>query len=99
MTATLWRQLCKKYGINIKFLSAHHPETDDQTESANRVMKNYLYTYIVYTQDDWVDHLLITKFATSNHINASTDMILFFADHGFNLCTGIESPKTYKRGK
>ena len=39
MTATLWRRLCQRYGINIKFSSAHHPETDGQTESANRVMK------------------------------------------------------------
>ena len=28
MTSTLWRQLCKKYGIKIKFSSAQHPETD-----------------------------------------------------------------------
>lgn len=40
MTTTLWKRLWARYGINIKFLSAHHPETDGQIENANRVMKN-----------------------------------------------------------
>ena len=69
---------------------------DGQTKSANRVMKNYLHAYIVYTQDNWVDHLPIAKFATSNHVNASTDMTLFFADYGFHPCISIELPGTYK---
>ena len=99
MTITLWRQLCKKYNINIKILSAHHPETDGQIESANRVLKNFLYAYIAYTQDNWVDHLPMAKFAASNHVNTSTSMTPFFADHGFHLHTGIESLKTYKGGE
>ena len=49
MTSTLWKPLCKRYGISIKFSSAHHLETNGQTEDANKVMKNYLRTYINYT--------------------------------------------------
>ena len=49
MTTILWRQLCKWYEINIKFSLAYHSETDGQTESANRVIKNYLRAYIAYT--------------------------------------------------
>ena len=60
-------------------------------------MKNYIHTYIVYTQDDWIDHLLMAKFATSNHINVSTDVTPFFANHSFHPCTSIEPPRTYKR--
>ena len=52
ITATLWRRLCKWYGINIKFFSVYYPETNSQTKSANRVIKNYLRAYIAYTQDD-----------------------------------------------
>ena len=72
MTNTLWKQLCERYGIKVKFLSAHHPETDDQTENANKVIKNYLRAYISYTQDDWVDHLPMAEFLANNHINEST---------------------------
>ena len=59
-------------------------------------MKNYLHAYIAYTQDNWVDHLPMAKFAASNHVNTSIGMTLFFADHGFHLHTGIESPRTFK---
>ena len=97
MTATLWRQLCKNYGINIKFSSVHYLETNNQIKSANRVMKNYLRIYIAYTQDDWMDHLLMAKFAVSNHVNTSPGMTLFFADHKFHPRTGIEPSKMYKK--
>ena len=99
MTAILWRRLCKQYGINIKFSLAHHPETDSQTKSANRVIKNYLRAYIAYTQDNWIDYLSIAKFTASNHVNASTNITSFFTNYGFNPCTGIEPPGTYKGEK
>ena len=72
MTATLWRQLCKRYCINIEFFSAHHLEIDGQIKSTNRVIKNYLHMYIAYTQDNWMDQLPMAKFATNNHVNIFT---------------------------
>ena len=96
MTATLWQRLCKWYSINIKFSSAHHWETGSQTKNANKIMKNYLRAYIAYTQNDWVDHLLMAKFTASNHINALTGVTLFFANHRFYPCTSVEPPRTYK---
>ena len=96
ITLTLWRQLCKRYGINIKFSSAHHPKTDGQIESANRVIKNYLQAYTAYTQDDWVNHLPMAEFATNNHVNTFTDVTSFFADHSFHPWTNIEPPRMYK---
>ena len=96
MTAMLWRQLCKWYNINIKFSLAHHPETDGQIKNVNRIIKNYLCAYIAYTQDNWVDHLSMAEFAASNHVNASTGMKLFFANHRFHPRTGIELSGTYE---
>ena len=92
MTSTLWRKLCKRYGIRIKFSSAQHPKTDGQTENANKVMKNYLQIYVSHTQDHWVDHLPMAEFLANNHINKSTGMTPFFADNGFYPCTGVEPP-------
>ena len=84
MTSKLWRRLCERYGIRIKFSSAQHPETDGQTENANKVMKNYLQAYVNYAQDNWVDHLPMAKFLANNHINELTRITLFFADNGFH---------------
>ena len=60
-------------------------------------MKNYLCAYIAYIYDNWMDYLPIAEFTTSNHVNAFTDVTLFFADHDFHPQTGIEPLGTYKR--
>ena len=96
MTSTLWKRLCERRGIRTKFSSAQHPETDEQTENANEVMKNYLRVYVSYTQDDWVDHLPMAEFSANNHINKLTGMTLFFADHGFHPRMGVEPLQAYE---
>ena len=97
MTSTLWKRLCVRYGIKVKFLSAHHPETDGQTKNANKMMKNYLRAYNSYTQDDGVDHLPMAEFSANNHVNESTKMTSFFADNGFHPRTGVEPPQAYQQ--
>ena len=99
MTSRLWRRLCERCGIGIKFSSAQHLETDGQTKNANKVMKNYLRAYVNHAQDDWVDHLPMAEFSANNHINESIGMTLFFADNGFHPRTGVEPPKAYERGR
>ena len=95
MTSKLWRRLCKRYGIKIKFSSAQRPETNGETKNANKVIKNYLKAHISHTQDDWVDHLPMAEFLANNHVNKSTKMTPFFADNGFHLCTGVEPFQVY----
>ena len=99
MTSRLWRRLCKHRGIRIKFSLAQHPETDGQTENANKIMKNYLRAYVSHTQNDWVDHLPMVEFSANNHVNESTGMTPFFADNGFHSCTGVEPPQAYEKGR
>ena len=96
MTSTLWKKLCERHGIRIKFSSAQYPETDGQTKNANKMIKNYLRAYISHTQDDWVDHLPMAKFSANNHTNESTGITPFFADNGFYLCTGVEPSQAYQ---
>ena len=97
--STLWRRLCERWGIKIKFFLAQHLETDEQTKNANKVIKNYLRAYVSHTQDDWVDYLPMAEFLANNHINKSTEMILFFADNDFHLRTGVEPLKAYKKSR
>ena len=91
-----WRRYCERYRIGVKLSSAHHPETDGQTEIANKVLKNYLRSYIAYAQDDWVDWLPDAEFAANNFVNQSTGMTPFFAMHGFHPRSGAEPPGTYE---
>ena len=96
-TAHLWKRICQRYGVKSNPSSAHHPETDGQTENANKVMKNYLRAYVRYAQDDWVDYLPDAEFAVNNHVNVSTGMIPFFADHGYHPRSGVEPPELFDR--
>ena len=59
------------------------------------MMKNYFYTYINYTQDNWVDNLLIAEFVANNHVNVFAKVTLFFANYRFHLYTGLELSSTY----
>ena len=93
----LWKHLCQRYSIKIKFSSTHHLETDGQTKNANKVIKNYLHVYINHVQDDWVNHLLIAEFAANNHVNAFTGITSFFADNGFYPCMGVELSQIYQK--
>jgi hypothetical protein len=48
LVVELWRRICKRYEISIKSLSAHHFETNEQTENVNKIMKNHLRAYVTY---------------------------------------------------
>jgi hypothetical protein len=45
-----WSSLRKLLGITPKLSTAFRPETDDQTEVANKEMERYLRTYVDYQQ-------------------------------------------------
>ena len=62
MVSRLWTRVCQRWGINIKLPSAQHPETDGQTEIANKFLKGHLRNYVNYLQDNWLDYLPDAEF-------------------------------------
>ena len=52
LVAHLWKRICQRYDIKSKPSSVYHPETNGQTENANKIMKNYLRVYVKHTQND-----------------------------------------------
>jgi hypothetical protein len=53
--STFCRRYCERYGVKNKLSSSHHPETNGQTEIANKMVKNFLRSFVNYAPDDWVD--------------------------------------------
>jgi transposase InsO family protein len=70
--SNFWQSLFKILKVKIKLSSAHHPQTDGQTERVNQVMEQYLYCTINYHQDNWTELLPLAKFAYNNTIQGST---------------------------
>jgi len=77
-----WRELLKQLGTQAAMSIAHHPQTDGQTERANRTLEDMLRAFVNYKQDNWDDCLPAAEFAYNNSVQASTGFSPFYLDCG-----------------
>lgn len=94
--SSLMKDLNKMIGIKTKLSTAHHLQTDGQTERVNQEIEQYLRLFISHHQDDWVDLLSTGEFSYNNKISASTQMTPFRANIGFDPRMGIEPTRLSK---
>ena len=47
-----WRSFLEKLGVKLRMSTAFHPETDGQTDRANRVIQDCLLHYANFNQND-----------------------------------------------
>ena len=81
-TSIYWRELCKLLGTRLNMSTSHHPETDGQTERANRTIEDMLRAYITPHQNDWDLHLVEIEFAYNSSVHASTGYSPFYLNYG-----------------
>jgi hypothetical protein len=62
--------------------TAAHPETDGQTERANRTIEEMLRAFVNTKQNDWCRFLALVEHAYNNSVQASTQQTPFFLNHG-----------------
>ena len=67
-----------------KFSTAYHPETDGQTERANRVIEDVLRSYVDLRPETWDTYLPMAEFAMNNAPNKSTGNTPFMLNYGVN---------------
>ena len=56
---------------------SQHLETDNQGKITNQEIKRYFCNYVNHFQDDWVERLLIAKFASNANTSAITKIFPF----------------------
>jgi hypothetical protein len=83
-TANFMKGIYKDLGIEPRFLTAYHPQTQGQVENNNKWMETYLRMFCSHRQDDWADLLLMAEFAYNNHHHPSIDTTPFFANYGYH---------------
>jgi transposase InsO family protein len=83
-TANFTKGIYKDLGIEPRFSTAYHPQTQGQVENNNKWMETYLRMFCSHQQDDWVDLLPTAEFAYNNHHHPSIDMTPFFANYGYH---------------
>jgi hypothetical protein len=82
MTSRFWKELWKLLGTKLKMSTAHHPQTDGQTERQNRVLEEALRAYVTPMHNDWDEHLAALEFAHNSSIATSTGKTPFELNYG-----------------
>jgi hypothetical protein len=81
-TSNFWRGLFQLLGVKINLFIVYHPQTYEQTERVNKILKQYLRCIVNYQQDDWANLLPLAEFAYNNTLHSSTKQTPFFSNYG-----------------
>ena len=81
-TAHFWKAFWAGLGTTLSMSTAYHPQTDGQTENANRMLEIMLRSVINFEQDDWEDHLAAAELAVNNARNETTGLSPFYMFYG-----------------
>jgi len=92
----MMRELNNLLGIQIKLLTAYHPQTDKQMERINQELEQYLRVFINHKQEQWPDWLEIVEFMYNNKIHMVTKILPFKVNYGQDPRMGFERRKKKK---
>lgn len=82
-TSKWWRELHKILGSKLLMSTSFHPQTDGQTERANRSVGQIFRTIVSNDQQDWVDKIDLTEFAINASISETTKFAPFELNGGY----------------
>jgi len=61
---------------------AYHPQTDGQTKRINQEIETFLWHYVNYQQDNWINLLATTEFQYNDKQHTATGKIPFELNFG-----------------
>jgi hypothetical protein len=81
-TAHFWRSFWEQLGSKLTMSTAYHPQTDGQTERANRTLEEMLRAYVNWRQTDWDVHLSTMEMAYNSAKQISTNFSPHYLNYG-----------------
>ena len=81
-TSSFMREVCHLLNIKQAMSTAYHPQSDGQTERANRVLEEMLRQYVSPNHDDWDEHLDMAEFAINDAWQESVKETPFMLNYG-----------------
>ena len=77
----------KLCGTNLALSTAYRPQTDGQSERANRTIEEILRAYVNDKHTDWDERLSAAEFAYNNAPSASSGKSPFYLNYGYHPLT------------
>lgn len=71
-TSSFWRSVSAYYGSSLVLSSAHHPQTDGQTEILNAQIEAMLRAYVAQDRSTWARWLGVLAFSYNSSVHSST---------------------------
>lgn len=88
--SSFWDEFCKILGIKLKLSTAHHPQTDGQTEIVNQHIAQRLRPFVNHYQDNWSELLPMMDFAAAALPQESTGLSPFQVEFGYEPRTSFD---------
>jgi hypothetical protein len=92
-TGNFWTSLFAALGTKLRMSTPFHPQTDGQTERANRTIEQMLRAYVGTELNDWCRFLPAIEFAINDAKQASTGFSPFFLNSGQDPMTPVRLPE------
>ena len=89
-TSAYWATLWSKLGTSLAMGTAYHPQSDGQTERANRTLKEAIRGFVNHQQDNWDTLLPGLEMAMNSAKQASTGFTPFFMNHSREMRMPID---------
>jgi hypothetical protein len=81
-TAHFWKEFWNTLGTTLNMSTAFHPQSDGQTENANKTLEIMLRPRVDFDQTDWDEHLAAAELAINNAKNETTGYSPFYLFYG-----------------
>src|SRR4051812_27011687 len=81
-TSKFWKSLWEYYQTKLALSTAYHPQTDGQTERANRTLQQVIWTSVNYHRNNWDEYLSAVEFAMNNTYQESTKTTPYMLMYG-----------------
>jgi len=77
-----WRELFKLCGTQLRMSTSYHPETDGQTEVLNRVLEQYLRSFVHSKSCNWHQFLPLAEWSFNTSTHSTTGLSPFEVTYG-----------------
>jgi len=84
-----WKSVISNYRSVMALSSAHHPQTDGQTEILNATIEQMLCAYVSSDKEDWSNGLSVLAYSYNSSVHSSTKYSPNFLLMGYNPRTSI----------